>query len=85
MKKKILLPAVALLALAATGCAKERHCKCFSEGQDNQHLQVMVIDRAMKCDDIKEMAFEVKYVTEDGAHSLQRTEVHNVSCRELND
>ena len=85
MKKKIMLPVLALLALAAAGCGKERHCKCFNEGEDNLHLQVMVIDHAMKCDDIKEMAVEVKYVTEDGAHSLQRTEVHNVSCRELND
>lgn len=85
MKKRIVMPALALVALMAVGCGKERHCKCFSEGVDDQRLQVMVIDRSMKCSDIKQMAFEEKYVTEDGTHSLRHTEVHNVTCRELSD
>ncbi len=86
MKKRIFLPVLALLALTAVSCGKERHCKCFNDNEgENQYLQVMVVDRAMKCEDITEMAFEEKYVTEDGTHSLHRIEVHNVTCRELND
>ena len=82
MKKNILLPAVALLALLAVGCSKERNCECTVEDLVTNYNPLMIVDNGMKCSDITEMAIEEKYVTEDGVHSLRRVEVHKVSCRE---
>lgn len=82
MKKIIILPALALVTLLATGCGKERNCECTFEGMTSNYNPVVVVDNGMKCNDIKEIAVEEKYVTEDGTHSLHRTEVHKVNCRE---
>ena len=82
MKKKAILPALALTALLATGCGKERNCECTVEDVVNSYNPVLVVDNGMKCSDITEIAIEEKYVTDDGTHSLRRTEVHKVSCRE---
>ena len=82
MKKIIILPALALVTLLATGCGKERNCECTLEDATVNYNPVIVVDNGMKCNDIKEIAVEEKYVTEDGIHSLRRTEVHKVNCRE---
>lgn len=82
MKKKAILPAMALLALLAVGCSKQRNCECVVEGLVTNYNPVMVVDNGIKCGDITEMAIEEKYVTEDGTHLLRRTEVHRVSCHE---
>ena len=82
MKKSIILPALALLALLAAGCGKQRNCECIVEGSLSSHNPVLVVDNGMKCSDITEIAIEEKYVTDDGTHSLRRTEVHPVKCHE---
>lgn len=82
MKKSLILPTLALLALLAAGCGKQHNCECIVEDVEVIHNPVMVVDNGMKCSDITEMAIEEKYVTDDGTHSLQRTEVHKVSCHE---
>lgn len=81
MKKRILIP-VAIFALMLAGCSKQRYCKCTLDSVVESHEPVMVVDGGMRCSDITEMAVEVKYTTDDGTHSLQRTEVHKVTCRE---
>lgn len=73
---------MALMALVATGCGKERNCECVVEDMATNYNPLIVVDHGMKCDDITEMAIEEKYVTDDGTHSLRRTEVHKVSCHE---
>jgi len=82
MTKKILLPFVAALALLATGCAKERQCKCEATDVANDNLKVFTVDKGLKCESITVMGFEEKYVTEGGEHSLRRTEMHPVKCRD---
>ena len=82
MKKRLLLPAVALLALTIASCGKDRNCECVVEDGNYNYNPLMIVDHSMKCSDITEMALEEKYITEDGTHSLQRTEVHKVSCHE---
>jgi len=82
MKKTAILPALAMLALLATSCGKERNCECTVEDLTTNYNPTLVVDNSMRCEDITEMAIEEKYVTEDGTHSLHRTEVHKVSCHE---
>lgn len=82
MKKKKLLPVLALTALMVVSCGKERHCECTVEDVVTNYNPLLIVDHSMNCGDITEMALEEKYVTADGVHSLRRTEVHKVSCRE---
>ena len=82
MKTKLVLPALALMALVATGCGKERNCECTVEDLVTNYNPLIVVDHGMKCSDITEMAIEEKYVAEDGTHSLHRVEVHKVSCHD---
>ena len=84
MKRKIMIVAgVALMTLLAASCNKERQCKCVTtDVPDNGLLKIMFVDNGLKCEDITEMAFEEHIVTEDGHHSLTRTDVHTVSCRD---
>ncbi|MBP5527128.1 MAG: hypothetical protein J6X79_01595 [Bacteroidales bacterium] len=81
MKKKVLLSAMALMALLAVGCGKQRNCECVVEDLVTNYNPILVVDHGIDCGDITEMAIEEKYVTEDGTHSLRR-EVHKVSCHE---
>lgn len=84
MKRKIMIVAgVALMTLLAAACNKERQCKCVTtDVPDNGLLKIMFVDNGMKCENITEMAFEEHIVTEDGQHSLTRTDIHTVSCRD---
>lgn len=84
MKRKITILAAAIVCvLLAAACNKERQCKCVTtDVPDNGLLKIMVVDNGLKCDAIKEMAFEQHIVTEDGQHSLIRTDIHQVSCRD---
>lgn len=84
MKRKILIAAgAALLMVLAAACNKERQCKCITTDiPDDGLLKVMVVDNGLKCESITEMAFEQHVVTDEGHHSLTRTEVHQVSCRD---
>ncbi len=81
MAKKI-LPLAALMLLTLCSCSKERHCKCTTtDVPDDGLLKVMVIDRSLKCESITEMGFEQKIVDENG-QTLQRVDMHTVSCRD---
>ncbi|MCR5445901.1 MAG: hypothetical protein K6E96_09550 [Bacteroidales bacterium] len=82
MKKKIMLPVLALMTLATIGCGKDRNCECVIEGADYNYNPIMVVDHGMKCEDITEMSIEEKYVTESGEHSVHHVDVHNVHCHE---
>lgn len=83
MKKILPIAIVALLVL--TSCSKQRQCKCVTTDiPDDGLLKVMVVDNQIKCEDIKEMGFEIKTVNEDG-QTLERTEMHTVSCRDYDE
>ena len=83
MKKRIIPVVVMLATLAVVSCGKERQCKCvYSDTTETTELlKLIVVDRQMRCEDITEMGYEVKVVTEDG-QTLQRVEMHTVSCRD---
>ena len=78
-----------LAALAAVvccflvqGCTREHQCLCHHD-EDGGHMQFLTVDRSLKCDDITEMSVErhiIDSVT--GTPTLERVEVHKVSCRE---
>ena len=71
-----------LMLLALTGCVKDRQCRCvYTDGSDDGRLKVFFVDPAIHCEDITEMAFEEK-ITEDGVHTLHRTDTRPVKCRE---
>lgn len=81
MKKKYTLIIFAL-ALTAVGCGKRVNCECIVDDIPQLYNPVLIVDNGIKCSDITEMALEEKYVTDDGTHSLRRTEVHKVTCHE---
>lgn len=83
--KKILLSAMVLLSVAAVSCSKERQCKCtLKDATDDNHLKILIVDHSMSCDDIKVMGIENTAVTVGGTQTLERTEMHEVSCRDYN-
>lgn len=83
MKK--ILPIAIFALLVLTSCSKQRQCKCVTTDiPDDGLLKVMVVDNQIKCEDIKEMGFEIKTVNEDG-QTLERTEMHTVSCRDYDE
>ena len=84
MKKKFIAIALLAAALAAVGCGKDHQCKCVPEGGDNNHLEIVFVGPSIDCEDITETAFEERYTTEDGIHSLRRVEKHKVKCRDYN-
>jgi len=85
MKKKILSVVVVLatLTLVLVSCGKDRQCKCVytDTTESAELLKLIVVDNQMKCEDITEMGYEEKVVTEDG-QTLHRTGMHTVSCRD---
>lgn len=90
MKKKLLTLCILAVVVALAGCAKDRQCKCVTtDVPDDGKPKILVVDAAMRCSDITQMGFEEKYVdTTDithPSHSLRRTEVHQVSCRDYNE
>lgn len=86
MKKKAIY-LVAALCLVFVACGKEHQCKCTTTDiPDDGLLKLLTIDGGMDCEDIHTMGFEVHYVdSTDGSHSLMRTEMHDVSCRDYAD
>ena len=80
--KKILFPALAVLALFAASCAKDHQCKCeTTDITDDGLLKIMTVAGSLSCDAISQMGFEVKYVdTASNVQSLRREEVHSVKC-----
>lgn len=81
--KKIVSIAAVLIALVAVSCNKERQCKCdYSDGATNT-MQLLTVDRGMKCSSINSMAIEHK-VTDSvtGKPIFVRTEMHTVNCRD---
>lgn len=86
MKKRVLPVIGVALLLLCTACNKERQCKCVAtDGSDGGLLHIMVVDRAMSCESINEMAIEHKIVSEDGTQTLTRTEVRQVKCRDYDE
>lgn len=83
--KKVLPLVMAVAALGLASCDKERQCKCTTDN-DNGFLKVFTVDRAIACDDLKEMIEESKW-TVDGEQSLRRdsTTLVHLSCREYNE
>lgn len=83
MKKIVYIAILATLTLAS--CGKQRQCKCVTtDVPDDGLLKVLVVDNQIKCEDIQEMGFEIKTVTEEG-QTLERTEMHTVSCRDYDE
>lgn len=83
MKKILPLAILALLTLAS--CGKQRQCKCVTtDVADDGLLKVLVVDNNIKCEDISVMGFEIKTTNEEG-QTLERTEMHTVSCREYDE
>lgn len=81
MAKKI-FPIALLALITLCSCSKERQCKCVTtDVPDDGLLKVLVVDHSMKCSNITEMGFEQKVVTENG-QTLQRVDMHKVSCRD---
>ena len=88
MRTKLFLAAALLASLALSACSdKEHQCKCVPEDGDDTHLEILFAGPGVKCEDITETAFEERIMSEDGTHTLRRTEVHKVNCRDykLND
>ena len=84
MKKLFYMLAVAGVMTLA-GCSKEHQCKCVTtDVQDDGLLKVLVVDNNIKCEDISVMGFEIKTTNEEG-QTLERTEMHTVSCREYDE
>ncbi len=81
MKNKILLPALLLGALIATGCTKDHQCECSDPTVSTLLKTIIEVDEQMKCEDITEMGYEEKIVNENGEHALRRT-MHKVKCRD---
>lgn len=89
MKKKVFIGFAALMGLVAvaglSGCGKEHQCKCVTtDVEDDGLLKYFVVEGSIACEDITEMAFE-EHVATEGGTSLQRVEVHKVSCRSYGD
>lgn len=82
MKKVITLCFVVLACLVlTTACKKTHQCKCTTtDVTDDNRLKILFVDGGINCESITEMGLEEKYTTDDGKHSLRRTEVHTVSC-----
>lgn len=79
---KKLLPLAAIVLLTLCSCSKERQCKCVTtDVPDDGLLRILVVDHSLKCESITEMGFEQKVVTDDG-QTLQRVDMHTVSCRD---
>lgn len=84
MKKKVFAILLAAGALCLASCGKEHQCKCVTtDVPDDGLLKIMNIDGGLDCEDIHVMGFEVHTTDSvDGSHSLARTEMHDVSCRD---
>lgn len=74
--------AATIFLFAAAACTREHQCRCSHEG-DGGHMQYLTVDRSLSCDDITEMSIErhiIDSVT--GTPTLERVEIHKVSCHE---
>ena len=86
MKKVLSVLAVASVMMLV-GCSKEHQCKCekVDAPDDVSELNmVFVLDGAISCDKITEMAFE-EHVSVEGGTTLRRVDVHKVKCRDYGD
>ena len=82
MKKVLSVLAVASVMMLV-GCSKEHQCKCekVDAPDDVSELNmVFVLDGAISCDNITEMALSVE-----GGTTLRRVDVHKVKCRDYGD
>lgn len=73
------------IGMLFAACHKDTQCKCVftdlpGDGQVDAALRVIYSD-GIDCDDITEFAEERHVTTDDGTHTLERVEVHKVSCR----
>ena len=85
MKRRVwMLVAVCCLL---TACSKEHQCKCVTtDVPDNGFVKLLTVGGGLDCESITEWAVEkpaVDSVTQ--AHTLERVDVHTVSCREYGD
>ena len=81
-KQLYVLAAAVLFLLAAASCTREHQCRCSHEG-DGGHMQFLTVERPMHCEDITEMSIERHIIdSTTGTPTLERIEVHKVSCHE---
>ena len=73
----VLLLAACVLTL--TSCQKERTCKCEPRSQ-KEKLQLVTVDRSMKCDAILRLYKERKTDDASGKQTLERYDPVPVSC-----
>lgn len=81
-KNRLLLPALAVLALLATACGKEKQCLCYYEDVDAYYEKTIFVGPGIDCEDISEVAYEERVTTEEGEHTLVRYDEHIIHCRE---
>ena len=64
------------------GCSKQKTCRCSVLSETRGSTVRIIGTDGIDCDDITEMA-EERHVTDPstGEHTLERVEVHKVSCR----
>ena len=85
MKKIVMLMAACAVLIFAAGCNKDHQCKCVTtDVPDDGTLKIFEVSSSISCESITEMAFE-EHVAAEGGGSLQRVDVHTVSCREYGD
>lgn len=82
MKRKVLTVLVALATLVVVGCGKEKQCICYYEDVDSYYEKTIFIGPGLNCSDITEVSFEERITTEEGEHTLQRTDIHTAHCRD---
>ncbi len=78
---------LAAVCCLLTACSKEHQCKCVTtDVPDNGFVKLLTVGGGLDCESITEWAVEkpaVDSVTQ--AHTLERVDVHTVSCREYGD
>lgn len=83
MKKiRLIVPAMAVLALLAASCGKEKQCLCYYEDVDSYYEKTIFVGPGLDCEDISEVSFEERVTTDEGVHTLERYDEHIAHCRD---
>lgn len=82
MKKRIIPAIVVFACLIAAGCGKEKQCICYYDNVDAYYEKYIFVGPGLNCSDISEVSYENRVTTEEGSHTLQRSDIHQVHCRD---